>query len=103
MTIGLKKNDERVYGCIYNPVSKQLYTAIRGQGAYLNGKKIMVTDKTDISKVQISVDYGGTIIGDVDLTKETLHLYTELQKNCYRLRTIGSGALSLAWLAQGFF
>lgn len=103
MTIGLKKNNERIYGCIYNPVSRQLYTAIRGQGAYLNGKKIMVTDKTDISKVQVSVDYGGTTIGDVDLTEETLHLYTKLQKKCYRLRTIGSGALSLAWLAQWFF
>lgn len=103
MTIWLKKNNERIYGCIYNPVSKQLYTAICGRWAYLNGEKIMVTDKTDISKVQVSVDYGGTVIGDIDLTEETLATYSALQRKCYRLRTIWSGALSLAWLAQGFF
>lgn len=103
MTIGLKKNNKRIYGCIYNPVSQQLYTAISGQWAFLNGEKIMVTTETNISKVQISMDYGGTIIWDIDLTEETMRLYEKLQHRCYRLRTIWSGALSLAWLSQGFF
>ena len=31
-------------GLVYNPVLEDMYTAIRGQGAFCNGKKIRVTE-----------------------------------------------------------
>lgn len=40
ISVGLTINKEQVLGIIYNPFMDELYTAIKGKGAYLNGKKI---------------------------------------------------------------
>lgn len=33
-------------GVVYNPVLEQMFTAIKGQGAFLNGEKISVSGET---------------------------------------------------------
>lgn len=50
VSIGLTINKEIVLGIIYNPFLKELYTAIKGQGAYLNGKQIWTSKQTNIEK-----------------------------------------------------
>lgn len=40
ISVGLTINKEQVLGIIYNPFMDELYTAIKGKGAYLNGKQI---------------------------------------------------------------
>lgn len=43
---------------IYNPMLDQLFTARRGQGAYLNGKRIQVSKETSLSKALIMMEFG---------------------------------------------
>nr|XP_008199777.1 PREDICTED: inositol monophosphatase 1 isoform X3 [Tribolium castaneum] len=43
---------------IYNPMLDQLFTAKRGQGAYLNGKKIQVSKETDFKKALVMMEFG---------------------------------------------
>lgn len=40
ISIGLTICKELVLGIIYNPLNSELYTAIKGEGAFLNGKPI---------------------------------------------------------------
>jgi histidinol-phosphatase len=42
--IGLEERGEVTTGVVFNPVSGDLYTARRGEGAYLNGERIRVSD-----------------------------------------------------------
>jgi myo-inositol-1(or 4)-monophosphatase len=96
-------NNEALIGIIYNPISKQLYSASKGNGAYLNGKQIFLTKETDIQKLQVSIDLSSTKQGEYDFTDRCHKSIDMLERNFYRARLLGSGALSLAWLAQGFF
>lgn len=43
ISIGLAINREVVVGVVYNPLSKSKYTAIKGQGAFINGRPIHVS------------------------------------------------------------
>lgn len=40
ISVGLTINKEQVLGVVFNPYMDELYTAIKGEGAYLNGKPI---------------------------------------------------------------
>src|ERR1700694_4248089 len=43
VSIGLEESGELLAGVIYQPVSGELFTAVKGEGAYLNQKKIQVS------------------------------------------------------------
>src|SRR6185295_16157278 len=43
VSIGLQEEGELLVGVIYQPVSGELFTAVKGKGAYLNNKKIAVS------------------------------------------------------------
>ncbi len=52
VTLGLVRNGYPVYVVFYNPVREELYKAVRGGGAFLNGERIHVSDrKTDLDIV----------------------------------------------------
>ncbi|KXK26445.1 MAG: Inositol-1-monophosphatase [candidate division WS6 bacterium OLB20] len=90
-------------GVVYNPVSEQLYIASEGNGTTLNGVPVFLKEETDITKLQVSIDVSATSVGESDFTDEVHRMIDILERNFYRARMLGSGALSLAWLAQGFF
>jgi histidinol-phosphatase len=46
--IGLEERGEVTTGVVFNPVTGDLYTARRGEGAYLNGERIRVSDLDSI-------------------------------------------------------
>lgn len=52
ISVGLMINKEQVLGIIYNPFMEELYTAMKDQGAFLNGKKIH-TSKTEGNNISV--------------------------------------------------
>lgn len=46
VSIGLVIKKVQTLGIVYNPFLDELYTAIRGQGAFLNGKRISTSGQT---------------------------------------------------------
>ncbi len=49
VSIGLQYEGMTVLGVVYAPCQKEMYSAVRGEGAYMNGKKIHVSVKEDLS------------------------------------------------------
>lgn len=58
ISIGLLKGDEAILGVIYNPIIDQVYSAEKGKGAYLNGKKLQVNSEGDITHATVSYTSG---------------------------------------------
>lgn len=58
ISIGLLKNDVAILGVIYNPILNNIYSAEKGKGAFLNGKKIHVNDESDIRYSTVSYTCG---------------------------------------------
>jgi len=58
ISIGLLKGDVVILGVIYNPVLDQLFTAEKGKGAFINGRKIHVNAEENIGLATVSYTCG---------------------------------------------
>jgi fructose-1,6-bisphosphatase/inositol monophosphatase family enzyme len=81
----LHKN-EPVMGAIYNPVSKQLFSASKGCGVRINGVDVHPTIDRPASESIMNVDFGGN---SESLKKRTLIL-EQLMSSFYRVRMFAS-------------
>lgn len=88
---------ELVVGAIYAPALKELFYAEKGHGAYLNGKKIQVSQTKNIEKSL-------AVTGFPYEHKETnLPYFTTMMNHTQAIRRLGSAALDLAYVAAGRF
>ncbi|XP_053990409.1 uncharacterized protein LOC128882707 [Hylaeus volcanicus] len=100
ISVGLSICKQLTIGIIYNPLAGELYTAIKGQGAFLNGKPIKtsnVTDlKTSLAEVELySLRYNAHS-RDISLGR-----FGAILSNSRGVRYMGSATLSLAYIAKG--
>lgn len=96
-SIALAKESELLVGVIYSPVFSELYTAIRGKGAFLNGKRIRVSGIANLSQAVFSCDLGY----NSPERKITLNVLKHLEPVVRGFRLKGSGALASCELAAG--
>ncbi|MBB3447021.1 myo-inositol-1(or 4)-monophosphatase [Rhizobium sp. BK379] len=84
------------FGAIYNPALDELYFAERGRGASLNGKPIQVAATNRYDATTIEMGWSTRIANEtyLDVVKGLLDLGTNV-------RRAGSGALALAYVADG--
>ena len=101
ISVGAYVDDEAVAGVVYNPVLDELFYAEKRKGAYLNGKKIMVsqTDKLEHSLIVTGFPYGQSEDGNKVLFK-TLN---NLLLNSRGIRRLGSASIDLCYVAKGIF
>lgn len=98
VSIAVKCRERLEHGVIYNPLSQELFTASRGGGAQLDGKRIRVSACKLLD---------GALIGTGFPFRENqnLALYIRMFDRVVRqtagLRRAGSAALDLAYVATG--
>jgi len=97
-------------GVVYNPFTKQLYSAIKGQGAYLNRKQKLPLTPTEslpsLQKALIIIEYGSD--RDSENFECKTATFTKLAaaeskggKMVHGFRSFGSAALNLCGVASG--
>ena len=97
VSIALAHKNTLIAGVVYNPISKSLFYAEQGRGAYLNDKKISVSsDDKNVAMITISPSRK-------DSDKSLLRgLYYVFPKNIVRsTRDLGCASLELAYVARG--
>ncbi|SDB19144.1 myo-inositol-1(or 4)-monophosphatase [Pseudidiomarina indica] len=85
-------------GVVYDPLREELFTASRGQGAQLNGRRIRVTNHKDLNGALLAT---GFPFKRKDLVADYTALFTELFQHTADMRRAGSAALDLAYVANG--
>ena len=98
VSIALKHKDRLEVGVIYDPVSQELFTASRGNGAMLNDRKIRVTSHKGLQNALLGTGFPYYDQSYIDTYLETMK---ELMQRTAGIRRPGSAALDLAWLAAG--
>lgn len=96
----IEKN-EAVLGLVYDPLSKKMYTALKGQGAFMNGAQINVSAYTKIEECFISL---GSYDIDPNTQKQQHERYQKLHGSVHsflRARVTGSAGIDLAFIAEG--
>lgn len=92
--VALVKDDTPILGVIYNPVSHQLLSASRGNGARLNGGKPPVSSKKQLSESIVDIDFG-----DNSQLAWKLQSLENVAKAAFRVRV--SGGAYAAYLLTG--
>jgi myo-inositol-1(or 4)-monophosphatase len=82
----------------HNPVGNEIFTAARGQGAYLNGKRIKVSNNMNLPQALLSA---GFPYGISDLRDRAVRQFAQFATLGNPIRLMGSAALSLAYVAAG--
>lgn len=95
--VALAEEDDIVAGVVYDPVREETFTAAKGQGAFLNGAPINVSETTEIARSLLSFD-----LGYVDEKAGlAIDMLRSLWPGMYSVRMMGSAGLGLAYAASG--
>jgi myo-inositol-1(or 4)-monophosphatase len=94
--LALMHQNELLLGVVYAPAIAEFYFAEKGQGAYLNGVQIQVSDVSDLSQSYIFYCEGGE--RNREKTGELLH---KVYPRVTDIRKLGSAGLETAWVAAG--
>ena len=100
VSIGLLENGEPTLGVIYDPLRDDLFTADKGNGAYLNERRIRVGKRNGL---------GGALLATGFPYRQRRHLDAQfgmtraLLAEAEDIRRTGSAALDLAYVAAGRF
>lgn len=91
-SLALIKNGEVVIGITYDPVRDEMFSAVKGQGAYLNGKRLQCRDSG------FSLDKAIAIV-DLKRLKPTLAKQLMLNAPYKSQRNLGTCVIEWAWMA----
>lgn len=98
ISIAYELNGELVIGCIYMPDNDELFLAIRGEGATMNGQPIHVSDIDDPHQAIAHLGYGHRVVED---RRRTMAILPGLFDRISDIRRFGSAAYALCCVACG--
>ena len=93
-------NKEVICGVVYQPITKELFFAEKGKGAFLNGKKLQVTKTTSLEDAFLSTGF------PYNVDKNPLHCieaFASIARLGSPIRRLGSAAIDLSYVASGRF
>ena len=98
ITIALRRGNETICGLVYNPVSDEMFTAIKGDGAYLNGERLRVNASTDVALMCVGT---GLPTPNLQLYPGAYQRLDAIRAPIGAVRVVGSAANSCAYVACG--
>ena len=99
VSIGVLVNGRQEHAAIYDPLRQELFTASRGQGAQLDGRRIRVSGETRLDNALLTTGFPYRD-SNAALTPY-LHMFRHAIENSAGVRRPGSAALDLAYVAAG--
>jgi myo-inositol-1(or 4)-monophosphatase len=98
ISIGLERDGQLVAGLVYNPVTDEMFIAEKGQGAFLNDRRIRVAARRELTQAVVAT--GIPNIGRPGHQRFVAELGTVMNEVA-GVRRMGSAALDLAYVAAG--
>lgn len=98
VSLALAENEQLILALVYDPYRNELFTAIRGMGAFCNGVRIQVSGATKLSDSLVAV---GTAPGRRQNVDQTFAVMRAFYDRCHDIRRLGSAAIDLCYVAAG--
>jgi myo-inositol-1(or 4)-monophosphatase len=99
VSIGVEREGEAQVGVVYDPLLDELYHAVRGGGAFRNGRAIRVSRTAELGSALLCTGFA------YDRREDAINVapFTALLRASRDLRRDGSAALDLCYVAAGRF
>jgi myo-inositol-1(or 4)-monophosphatase len=98
VSIGLEMDGEIVLGVVYHTMMDEMFTAIRGEGAFVNGTPLRVSTR---SPLRASLLASGFPYDSATDRENNFAHFVNFQMNARGIRRAGAAALDLAYVAAG--
>jgi myo-inositol-1(or 4)-monophosphatase len=100
VSIALTKGEQPLIGMIWCPFTDEFFSAVRGQGAYLNGRRLSVSV---IDQIRDSLLVTGFPYNVKAIMETVMARFTRCLAASQGVRRLGSAALDLSYVAAGRF
>ncbi|RFM30642.1 inositol monophosphatase family protein [Deminuibacter soli] len=100
VSIAIEHEGKMIMGAVYNPFINEFFFAEKGTGAFLNDKKLQVSQKGDLLKSCLVTGFPYTYL---DAPNGPLDVFEKLIRKGIPVRRLGSAAIDLCWVAAGRF
>jgi myo-inositol-1(or 4)-monophosphatase len=101
ISLSLVVEGQPVLGIVDTPFLGERFLARRGDGAFLNGRRIEVAPVPGLHEAVVGLADFKVGVGSEEENRIHLALLGRLAHRCLRVRMHGSAAIDLAWLAAG--
>ena len=98
VSIALEIDQTVRVGVIYHPMMEQLFTVVKGEGAYLNGERLSVSHRAPLRQSLLATGFPYDRSTDRDNNFEN---FFRFQMAARAVRRFGAAALDLAYVATG--
>jgi myo-inositol-1(or 4)-monophosphatase len=97
-SLGVEYDGEAVYAAVYDPTRRELFTAERGQGAFLNGFPLGVSVESRLPDALLCTGFPYDVHTH---GTDVLGLFGDFVGTARAVRRLGSAALDLCYVAAG--
>lgn len=98
ISIALEREGDLIAGVIHDPMRDELFHAVKGEGAFLNGNRIHVSDTPRLDQAMLVTGFPYNIHENPDYCYER---FIGFLKEAQAIRRLGSAALDCAYVAAG--
>lgn len=99
VSIGIQRRGRMEHGVVYDPLRQELFTASRGEGAQLDGRRIRVSAQSGLERALIGT--GFPYRSNLHWLDSYMAMLKAITQQTAGIRRAGSAALDLAYVAAG--
>jgi myo-inositol-1(or 4)-monophosphatase len=100
VSIALQWQGQLLCGVVYDPMREEIFTGVKDNGAYLNGKKIKVSDVDDLNKSLLATGFPYDLR---ESEENNIAHFNNFLTRAQAIRRCGSAAIDLCYVACGRF
>lgn len=97
VSIALEHDGEVLVGAVYDPMRDEMFEAVKGMGARLNGESIVVTSRSALLSSLLATGFPY----DLSARDESSRLWVRFNNQTQGVRRDGAAALNLCYVAAG--
>jgi myo-inositol-1(or 4)-monophosphatase len=97
VSIALERKGERIAAVTYDPTREELFSAEKGSGTDLNGRKVQVSRISNLAESLIATGFPS----HKRHKNPNIHFYHQITLRTHGIRRAGSAALDLSYVACG--
>jgi len=100
VSLGLQVGEHLEVGVVDVPMMGEVYTAVRGGGSFMNGKKISVSETSLLKDAFLATGFISEIEENLE---EQLRVFSNMVRKARAIRRAGAAAYDLCLVARGVF
>ena len=100
-SLALVSGGETLFSTVFDPALDELFVAVAGEGAMLNGRRIQVSPKAELQAAVVGTAVAPRVQVGPEAQEEAIQLFGSIAREVFVMRPMAATSLQLAYVAAG--